>query len=290
MIKSIKIIKEDQSSGWQNFFDLVKEHPGMHFNFQPASDEFPEFYGDQKYEIMLYSGKTCMAIVDDSNEEKLTWRKSTGYNVVDGQVVAWKVINESEEERIIPKDPFLFLDGLQQQAEKTQQHVKDLAAEAEMDVRFFKMSGETLLFQEIFPDFIKGFRYQPVVPQPHYLISGLEIIAKPWHNNAFDKDIRCSIGVMIKLLIWHDRDAESVTFDDNPQEYWNFHVGSLGLSEGKYKGERFGVITNLLEEKNGSWDSKIAIPDFLDYSRLRDALKRGFETIGIPFPKIEKIA
>lgn len=284
-----KMIKEDQSSGWQNFFDLVKKHPGMHFNFQPASDEFPEFYGDQKYEIMLYSGKTHLAIIDDSNEEKLTWRKDTGCKVVDGQVVAWKVINESEEKRIISKDPYLFLDSLHLRAEKTVQHVKELAAEAKMDVRFFKMFREALLFLEEFPA-VKGFRYYNVVPTPYYIISGLEIIVRPWHNNAFDKDINCGVDVRIKLLIQHDRDAETVTFDDNPQDYWNFHVGSLELSEGEYKGEKFGVIANLLEEKNGSWDSKIAIPDFLDYSRLRDALKRGFETIGIPFPKIEKIS
>lgn len=289
MSKTIKIIKEDQSSGWQKFFDLVKEHPDMHFNFQPSSDEFPEFYGDRKYKLILYSGKTCVAIVNDSNEENLTWRKSDGYNVVDGQVVAWKAINESEEEKIIPEDPFLFLDNLQQQAEKTQQHVIELVSKAKMDVRFFKMSGETRLVREEFP-VIKGCRYHNVVPEPHYLISGLEIIVKPWHNNDFGKGIRCGVDVRIKLLIWHDRDAESVTFDDNPQEYWDFNLSSLELSEGKYKGERFGVITNLLEEKNGSWDSKILIPDFLDYSLLRDALKRGFEAIGATFPEVKKIS
>jgi hypothetical protein len=284
-----KMIKENQSSDWQHFFDLIKEHPGTHFNFQPSSDEFPELYGDQKYEIILYSGKTCVAIVDDSNEEKLAWRKANGYNVVDGQAVAWKVINESEEERKIPEDPFLFLDSLQQQAERTTNHVKDLAAKAKIDVRFFKMSGETRLFREEFPN-IKGCRYHNVVPQPHYLISGIEITAQPWHNNAFDKDISCVVDVRIKLLIWHDQNAESASFNDNPQEYWNFNVGSLELSEGKYKGERFGVITNLLEEKNGSWDSKIAIPDFLDFSLLRDALKRGFEAVGATFPEIKKIS
>jgi hypothetical protein len=274
-----KMIKEDQSSNWQKFSDLVKEHPGMHFNFQPSSDEFPELYGDQKYEIMLYSGKTCVAIVDDSNEEKLTWRKSTGYNVVDGQVVAWKVINESEEERIIPKDPFLFLDSLQQQAEKTQQHVTGLAAEAKMDIRLFKMSGETLLFREEFPE-IKGRRYHNVVPKPHYLISGLEITAKPWHNNSLGKDVCCHIDVRIKLFIQHDREAERITFDDDPQLIWNCSLGSFELSQGEYKEEKFGVITQ--QEIFGD-DSEILIAEFGDYIVLKDALKRGFEAIGLPF-------
>lgn len=274
-----KIIKEDQSSSWQHFFDLVKEHSGMHFNFQPASDEFPEFYGNQKYEIMLYSGKTCIAIVDDSNEEKLTWRKATGYNVVDGQVVAWKVINESEEEKTIPKDPFLFLDGLQQQAEKTAQHIKDLAAEARMDIRLFKMSGETVLFREEFPE-IKGCRFQNVVPKPHYLISGLEIIARPWHNNSFGKDVHCYVEVRIKLLIQHDREAERITFDNDPRTIWNCSLGSFELSEGVYKEEKFGVITQ--QEIFGD-DSEMLISEFGDFVILRDALKRGFEAIGLPF-------
>ena len=226
----------------------------MHFNFQPSSDEFPEFYGDRKYKIILYSGKTCVAIVNDSNEEKLAWRKSDGYNVVDGQVVAWKVINESEEEKIIPEDPFLFLDNLQQQAEKTQQHVKELVAKAKMDVRFFKMSGETILFREEFTA-IKGCRYYNVVPEPHYLISGLEILAQPWHNNDFGKDIRCGVDVKIKLLIQHDRAAEHVIFDSKPEDYWNCSLNSFNLMVGEYKEEKFGVIA----QEGYDDDSKILI-------------------------------
>jgi hypothetical protein len=273
-----KIINESQSSSWQYFLDLVKEHPGTYFNFQPVSDEFPEFYGDQKYEVMLYSGKTCDAIVDDSNKEKLAWRKMDGRNIVEGQVVAWKEVNKVERETLM--DPFAFLTVLRERAEKTTQHVKALVVEAEMDIRLFKMSGETLLFQEEFPDFIKGCRFHNVVPKPHYIISGLKITAQPWHNNSFDKDVHCCVDVRVKLFIFHDRENEQVTFDDDPRIFWNCNIEHFELSKGEYKGEKFGVITQ--QEIFGD-DSSILIEDFGDFIILKDALRRGYEAIGLPF-------
>lgn len=278
-----KMIKEDQSSCWQHFFDLIKEHPGMHFNFQPSSDEFPEYYGDQKYEVILYSGKTCTAIVDDSDEEKLAWRKMDGRNIVEGQVVAWREINGLEKET--PTDPFIFLAVLQQQAEKTTQHVKELAAEAKMDIRLFKMSGETLLFREEFPE-IKGCRYHNVVPKPHYLISGLEIAVKPWHNNAFDKDVHCCVDVRIKLLIQHDRDTERVTFDNDPQAFWNCNLGSFEMMEGKYKDEKFGVI---VQKEIYCDDSEMLIEDISEFIVLKEVLRRGYAAIDWPFPEPKKM-
>lgn len=278
-----KMIQEDKSSGWQHFFDLIKEHPGMHFNFQPSSDEFPEYYGDQKYEVILYSGKTCTAIVDDSDEEKLAWRKMDGRNIVEGQVVAWREINGLEKET--PTDPFIFLAVLRQRAIETIQHVKVLAAEAKMDVRLFKMSGETLLFREEFPE-IKGCRFHNVVPTPHYLISGLEITAKPWHNNAFDKDVCCVIDVRIKLLIQRDRSADRVTFDNDPQAFWNCNLGSFEMMEGKYKNEEFGVI---VQKEIYCDDSEMLIEDISEFIVLKEVLRRGYAAINWPFPEPKKM-
>jgi|GEM_PF-1979403 len=280
-----KIIKEDSSSDWQHFFDLITKHPDTKFNFSPPSNEFPEFYGDQKYEVILYSGHREVTIVDDSKEDKLSWRKENGYNVVDGQVVAWRVIDESEEEKKIPEDPFLFLDSLQQQAIKTTQHVKELAAEAKMDVRLFKMSGETLLFREEFPE-IKGCRFHNVVPTPHYLISGLEITAKPWHNNAFDKDVCCVIDVRIKLLIQRDRSADRVTFDNDPQAFWNCNLGSFEMMEGKYKNEEFGVI---VQKEIYCDDSEMLIEDISEFIVLKEVLRRGYAAIAWSFPEPKKM-
>ena len=119
-----KIIKEDSSSDWQHFFDLITKHPDTKFNFSPPSNEFPEFYGDQKYEVILYSGHREVTIVDDSKEDKLSWRKENGYNVVDGQVVAWRVIDESEEEKKIPEDPRVSYNGFLYQPSKLRMGVR----------------------------------------------------------------------------------------------------------------------------------------------------------------------
>lgn len=274
------------SPKWDYFYDLVTKFPDQEIDGTPFNAGFPELDDYQTYEVILCTGKIEQAIVDYSVPGKLSWLNMNGSNIAEVLVVAWQEIDDADKE--IPIDPALFLDSLQQQALTTTGHLKKLVVEAKLAIRLFKSRGETILFQEEFPA-IKGYRYHNVVPKPHYLIAGLEITVKPYHNNNFSKDVYCGVDLRIKLLICHDRDQEMVTFDDNPLNYWNINLESLELSEGEYKEEKLGAITNLLAEHNGSWDSKILISDFSDYLLFKEVLKRGYAAINRPFPEIKAL-
>lgn len=180
------------------------------------------------------------------------------------------------------KNPAIFLKKMQDEAAEKTKHVKELALQMEKDVVTFKTYGEVLLFREEFSD-IKGCRYHSVIPRPYFIISGLEIVAIPWHNNNFSQNISCKVDVRIKLLIEHDRSEEHVYFDDNPALFWNCNIASFKMEENKCREESLGVLTNREKEREGSWDSKLLILNAQDFPIFKEVVKRGLTAIGVEF-------
>ncbi len=83
-----------QSSGWDYFYDLVKQNPGKRLSGFPFNEKFPKMYSGKKYQIILVSGIIIDAKVDDSREfmsEGLEWKTLDG-NKSQSLVAAWNLL------------------------------------------------------------------------------------------------------------------------------------------------------------------------------------------------------
>lgn len=185
--------------------------------------------------------------------------------------------------KIINKRPDLFLQNMHKEVLRTNQETLLLANQLEELVRKTKTEESIVLFSNNTFE-IKASRYLPVVPTPHYFITGMQFSAAIFHNNSFSKESQLYVVLAVRLLFKVDfkstRYNISIEKGEEMSSLFTVHPSKLIFEPKEGGKEKYGVIKI---PSNGSWDCEVYIEDFNDFLRLKGIFGYACKKIGLVF-------
>ncbi len=180
----------------------------------------------------------------------------------------------------VAANPKQFLRDLILKGREAEATVKKHFAEIKSALNDFKTAKETVLFRNTSLS-IECFSNFPVIPRPHYILRGLEIVVSTNDNNRPNENIRCNVSIKVNLLL--DYNHINDWFKDSEKPTWSTPIGNFILKEEAAKNDKYGIIGR---PRDGSYDFELAVGNFSDFYKLKGMFMGacviiGFAELGI---------